>query len=138
MRAKTANLHQVVITAYDELSMFEFGTVQQVFRHACGAEGCEPRYAVSVAAARRGPVTTDSGCDLVVPYGLSRLDSADTIVVPPTDRLDAVPDSMLRALRRAHERGARLLSVCTGAFVLARAGLLDGRRATTHWTECDE
>ena len=80
-----------------------------------------------------GPVTTDTGLRIDAPYGLGRLRRADTIVVPPCDAEQGVPAAVVDALRRAHRRGARIVSLCTGAFVLAEAGLLDGRRVTTHW-----
>lgn len=91
-------------------------------------------YDVVLCARRPGPVATSGGFDVVAPYGLEALATADTVVVPafrPHDReLDA---DVLDALRAAHRRGARIASICTGAFALAQAGLLDGRRATTHW-----
>jgi AraC family transcriptional activator FtrA len=87
-----------------------------------------------VCAAEAGPLRAAGGLALQVPRGLDALDDADTIVIPGwRDADEAPPPALTEALRRAHARGARLCSICSGAFVLAHAGLLDGRRATTHW-----
>jgi transcriptional regulator GlxA family with amidase domain len=141
MRAKAANhgpgdpaLSSVAIVVYDGVSLFELGAACDVFGdHSGGA----PLYEVTVCAARAA-VTTDAGLSVQVPAGLDAIGRARTVVVTPTSLEEQVPAAVLDALREARARGARLLSLCTGAFVLAAAGLLDGHTATTHWTECAE
>ena len=94
----------------------------------------DPWYEFLVVAAGERRVRTQTGFTLEAPHGLDALERADTIVVPGwSDPEDEPSAALKRALVQAHERGARLVSLCTGAFVLAASGLLDGRRATTHW-----
>jgi transcriptional regulator GlxA family with amidase domain len=98
-----------------------------------------PWYEFLVVAAGERRVRTQTGFTIEAPHGLSALERADTIVVPGWASPEVEPDEkLLAALRRAHSRNARIVSICTGAFVLAAAGLLDGRRAVTHWLYTDE
>jgi AraC family transcriptional regulator, transcriptional activator FtrA len=126
----------VVLVAYDGLQMFEFGVAFDVFATDWSREFGIPWYQFEVCTADPPAVTVEGGYQLHVPMGLGALRRADTILVPPTESADRVPGNVLQALRDAHRRGARIVSLCTGAFVLAEAGLLAGRRATTHWSEC--
>jgi transcriptional regulator GlxA family with amidase domain len=125
-------MHRVTVLALPEVVAFDLSTPAQVF-------GNEPgRYGFSACAARPGRVATTTGFALHVERGLDAVAEADTVLVPglrPTRW--PPPAAVLDALRAAHGRGARVASICTGAFVLAHAGLLDGRRATTHWAYAD-
>lgn len=129
---------RVAVLALDEVSPFELAVACEVFGPNRSEDGIPP-WDFAVCGVEPGRVRTKFGFSLDTPHGLDRVDAADLVIVPNWYGLSEPPPvAASQALRRAVERGAWVVSLCTGAFALAHAGLLDGRRATTHWVYADE
>lgn len=134
LRKYSAMPRSIAILAYDGLCTFEFALAVEIFGLRRPELGV-PWYDYRVCAVEPGPLRAAGGVTMQVRHGLRAVERADTVVVPGWrhDQLDGVPERLLAALRRAYAGGARLISICSGAFVLGATGLLDGKRATTHW-----
>ncbi len=125
-------MHRVVALVRPVQSTFELGCAAEVF--GTQRAGVPHYYEFDVCTETPGPVPTSAGYTLEVSQGLSALASADTVLIPGWAPVEApLSAAVRRALLRAHARGARLVTICSGVFALARTGLLDGRSATTHW-----
>ena len=131
--------HLVVALAYDRLCTFEFGIAVEVFGLPRPEMG-QDWYRFAVCAVDPGPLQATGGFHVMADGGLEILAEAGTIIVPGWRGAlsEPVPPALIEELRRAHERGARIMSICSGVFVLAAASLLSGRRATTHWHYVDQ
>lgn len=127
-------LTTVAVIVLPDLSIFEFGVVCEVFGVDRSALGVGlPAFDLRICTPAPGMVRTSSGVSLQVDGDLTGVGDADLVIVAPFPVGTVVPVAVLDALRAADRRGARVFSVCSGAFALAEAGLLDGRCATTHW-----
>lgn len=134
----TLSHHRVVALAYDGLCTFEFGVAVEIFGLPRPEMG-ERWYRFAVAAVDEGELRATGGIRLMTDGGMALLGEADTIVVPGWRGIDSpVPPRLCEALVAAHARGCRIISICSGVFVLAAAGLLNGRQATTHWRYTDQ
>jgi transcriptional regulator GlxA family with amidase domain len=123
----------LAVVAFDGISPFHLSVPWLVFGENRGGRGI-PEFRVLTCSAEPGLLLTASGYQISVTYGLEAVRDADIVIVPSwRDDCAAAPPALLDALRAAHRRGARIVGLCLGAFVLAEAGLLDGKAATTHW-----
>jgi AraC family transcriptional activator FtrA len=127
-----------VLLAYDGLCTFEFGVAVELFGLTRPEMG-DQWYDFEVASIDDGPVRATGGVRLVIDGGLDRLAGASLIIAPGWRDLSArPPERVLKALREAHLQGARLMSICSGAFLLAATGVLARRRAATHWRHAEQ
>jgi len=128
--------HRIAVVVLDGSTQFELGIAYEIF--GVDRTHLTPDwYEFFLVAGEDGPVRTEAGFLLDTPYGIDALATMDTIVVPACSESGLGTAELRAALCAAHARGARIASICTGAFILAEAGLLEGRRATTHWAHTE-
>ena len=125
-------LRSVAVIALPDVAVFELGVLCELFGYDRTADGL-PGYEFAVCGVDGAPVRTHAGFTIAPDHDLGPADRADLVAVVPSKLAEDPPAAVVDVLRRAHARGAWVMSVCTGAFTLGAAGLLDGRRCTTHW-----
>lgn len=126
-------LQTVAVILQEDVALFEFGVVAEVFGIDRTDDGVPP-FEFRVCSATPGvPMRTSTGSHVIAPYGLDAVAGADLVAVPAASIHENFPVEVLDTLRSAVDQGATLMSVCSGAYTLGAAGLLDGRRCTTHW-----
>ena len=130
-------LRNVSVITLDNVAPFELGVLCEVFGTDRSADGF-PAYDFTVCSVDGGPVKTGAGFGITPGHDITALDRADLVAVPAHEIGTPAPLELAAALHRAVDRGAYVLSVCSGAFLLGEAGILDGRRCTTHWRHSDE
>ena len=132
-------MKKVAVLAFDGISPFHLSVPSVVLGEDRTEDGI-PRYDVTVCTAEERPIRTNAGFSVFVPNGLASLESAQMVIVPSWRKPgeDEPPEPLIDALVAAHRRGAKIVGLCLGSFVLAAAGLLNGRRATTHWRYTEE
>lgn len=132
------NRHSIAVVAFDRISPFHLAVPCIVFGEDRGEIGVPP-FDFRVCAAESDALATSAGFTIAAQHSLDALAVADVIIVPSwRDPGETPPDALLDALRAAHARGAQVVGLCLGSYVLAAAGLLDGRAATTHWAWADD
>src|SRR5262245_16633879 len=128
----------VAVLAFEGISPFHLSVPCLVLGDRFGSAAGLPRYDVVVCAERPGALPTQAGFAIHVEHGLEAMATADTVILPSWDLTREPSETLLQAVRQAHDRGATVVGLCLGAFLVAATGIADGREVVTHWAWADE